>query len=474
MAVRRTSGGWIIDSGTIQPVALSSSHKKGLLKCLRGVLPIALLGALLPGPLAAQTRPATLSTLFEDVFGPNGLVVSSDDVQLDGTNHAAHFNSSFQSDFRLMNIALATQLTTVPVPSPASGFIYKFDSATGTFVRATRSFGPILADRAETIGRDRIAFSFNDQVFSFDKLDGVPLSGIPAVFRHDAYQTHGRPIGRHLQPSTRSTHPSPSSRERLTYGVLERFDVSLAVPVVRTRLSLLSNATVQRVGTGPQLQIHYFRDDAAPGGHGTSQPVLRRRECGRGSGICVVRGKGTLMREGDPRPRGRSRPSDSDRQRGKSPRRRRNRGASVRRVLGDLRTDRAAREPRVSVERQQHSRRGHPHRAERGPARSVRLRVGSDFSVNARLSVVFDVVGQRVINSPRLTTFAFDATGPFGSAALEDLRFQNAWYWGSSGSVGTKLNVAPRVLINFNLRFALTEGGLTDRVSPLIGAEFAF
>ena len=70
------------------------------------VLILALLGALLPGPLAAQTRPATLSTLFEDVFGPNGLVVSSDDVQLDGTNHAAHFNSSFQSDFRLMNIAL--------------------------------------------------------------------------------------------------------------------------------------------------------------------------------------------------------------------------------------------------------------------------------------------------------------------------------------------------------------------------------
>jgi hypothetical protein len=100
--------------------------------------------------------------------------------------------------------------------------------------------------------------------------------------------------------------------------------------------------------------------------------------------------------------------------------------------------------------------------------------LGSDISVNARLSVIVDVVGQRVLDSPRLATFGFDATGPFGSVPLEDLRFQNASYWASSGSVGTKLNVAPRVLINFNLRFALTEGGLTDRVSPLIGAEFAF
>ena len=43
-----------------------------------------MLAALLPGPVAAQTRPSNLSTLFEDVFGPNGLVVSSDDVLLDG------------------------------------------------------------------------------------------------------------------------------------------------------------------------------------------------------------------------------------------------------------------------------------------------------------------------------------------------------------------------------------------------------
>ena len=144
------------------------------------------------GEVAAQTRPSSLSTIFDDVFGPNGLVVSSDDVQLDGTNHAAHFNSAFQSDFRLMNIALTSQLTAVPVPSPASGFTYKFDPATGTFVRSTRSFGPILADRGETIGRSRIAFDGN-QFFSFDRLDGVAerrARDLPAR----RVSIHGRPI----------------------------------------------------------------------------------------------------------------------------------------------------------------------------------------------------------------------------------------------------------------------------------------
>ena len=98
---------------------------------------------LAPFSAAAQDRPQTLSTLFEDIFGPRGLVLNSDDVQLDGATHAAHFNSAFQSEFRLMNVALTSQLTTVPLPSPASGFTYNFDSATGTFLRSTRSFGPI-------------------------------------------------------------------------------------------------------------------------------------------------------------------------------------------------------------------------------------------------------------------------------------------------------------------------------------------
>src|SRR5918994_994025 len=119
---------------------------------------------------AAQDRPATLSTLFEDIFGPRGLVVASEDVQLDGTNHAAHFNSAFQSDFRLVNIALTSQLAAIPLPSPASGFTYRFDPSTGTFQRSTRSFGPILADRGETIGKGRTAFGFSYQFFSFDHL----------------------------------------------------------------------------------------------------------------------------------------------------------------------------------------------------------------------------------------------------------------------------------------------------------------
>jgi hypothetical protein len=428
--------------------------------------------AVIPARLVAQTRPATLSTVFEDVFGPNGLVVSSDDIQLDGTNHAAHFNSAFQSDFRLMNIALASQLTTIPVPSPASGFIYEFDPATGTFVRATRSFGPILADRAETIGRDRVAFSFNEQVFSFDRLDGVSLNSIPAVFRHDAYQSTA---GRSDVISTINTVQA-SVRQftgAVTYGLFERLDLSLAVPIVRTRLSLLSNATVQRVGTGTQLQVHYFRDETAPEGHGTAHQFFSEGSAS-GVGDLLVRAKGTLMRRG---------------------RRALAAGLDLRMPTGDEENLLGAGAlgarpfvvfsgtfgvvaPHANLAYQWNGRStlaGDVRSGEKGdlPDQFI-YAIGTDLSVSPRLSLVLDLVGQRVIDSPRLSTFDFLATGPFGTAALQDLRFENASYWGSSGSVGMKVNVAPRVLLNFNLRFALDNSGLTDRISPLIGAEFAF
>ena len=146
-----------------------------------------------PAALAAQTTAdaAGLATLIEHVFGPRGLTVNSEAALPDGSTHSAHFNSAFQSNFGRFNIAIASQLSALPLPSPASGFTYSFDTATGTFLRSTQSFGPILSDRAETIGRGRVLFGYNFQFFSFDSLDGVDLRHVPAVFTHDDHQLGG-------------------------------------------------------------------------------------------------------------------------------------------------------------------------------------------------------------------------------------------------------------------------------------------
>jgi len=132
-----------------------------------------------------QATSPTLAELLQNIYGPRGLVVDSEAVLPDGTTHSAHFNGAFQSEFTQINVALVRQLGALPIPSPAAGFTYAFDTSTGTFVRSTQSFGPILADRAETIGRGRFAFGYNLQQFSFETFDGLRLSHVPAVFTHD-------------------------------------------------------------------------------------------------------------------------------------------------------------------------------------------------------------------------------------------------------------------------------------------------
>jgi hypothetical protein len=43
-----------------------------------------------------------------------------------------------------------------------------------------------------------------------------------------------------------------------------------------------------------------------------------------------------------------------------------------------------------------------------------------------------------------------------------------------SGALGFKANVLGRLLVHANVMFKLDEGGLRDKVTPLVGIEYAF
>jgi len=448
------------------------SFRRGWTLCGPAASVVAVLALLLPIPAFAQDRPATLSTLFEDIYGPRGLVLNSDDVQLDGTNHSAHFNSAFQSEFRLVNVALTSQLATVPLPSPASGFTYHFDAATGTFVRTTRSFGPILTDRGETIGRGKIAVGYTYQFFSYDHLDGVPLSSIPAVFTHDNLQAGG---GRTDIVATSNAVEATVAQYTgaLTFGITDRVDLSLAVPVVRTRLALLSNATIHRIGTGSNLGVHYFRDPDAIGGYGSTRQFYSEGTAA-GVGDLVARVKATMMREGtrslaaglDVRlPTG-----DEQNLLGA--------GALGVRPFAALSSSIGAFAPHVNVAYQWNGDSviaGNVREGEKGNLPDQFMyAVGADVLIAPRLSVVMDLFGERVVSSPRLQALTSTRTGVAGSVTLPDIKFVTESYWTSAGGFGLKGNVAQNMLVTFNLRFAIADGGLTDRLSPLLGVEWAF
>jgi hypothetical protein len=429
----------------------------------------------MPGAAAAQNgdaAAAALATLVQDIFGPRGLTVHSNALLPDGSTHSAHFNSAFQSNFRQFNIALASQLTSVPLPSPASGFTYRFDTATGTFARSTQSFGPILADRAETIGQGKIVFGYNYQFFSFDALEGVDMRRIPALFTHDDFQLGG---GRaDVVVTTNAIEASVAQFTGLvTYGIRDRTELSVAVPVVHTRLAVASDAVIRRLGTAPGTAVHYFPEPTAPGGIGDHQ-LFAAQGSATGVGDLVVRAKHTLVRKGH---RGiaagvevRMPSGDEDDLLGS--------GAWGVRPFAVVSFAYGRFSPHANIGYQWNGSSvlaGDPRRGNKAdlPDR-VTTAVGADVGLSDRMTIAFDLLTNLVMRSPRLRMHQFTVEGPLGSAVFDDIGFTEETYVTGNGSIGLKLNVAAGMLVNFNLRFNATSGGLTDRLVPLLGLEYGF
>jgi hypothetical protein len=427
----------------------------------------AFLGA---APAAAQTEPAKLALLFRDIYGPNGLIVNSEAVLPDGSTHSAHFNSAFQSNFTQFNIALAGQLTSLPLPSPASGFTYAFDPATGTFTRSTQSFGPILTERAETIGRGRMSFGYNFQYFSFDAVEGVELSRVPAVFTHDDFQLGG---GRADIVTTMNTVEATVGQMTgvFTYGITDRLDVSIAVPVVRTSLRVVSKATIQRLGTGDAAPVHFFRNPDLPGGYGDDREFASRGEAS-GLGDIILRAKGTIFREGH---RGlaagidlRLPSGDEEDLLGT--------GAAGVKAFTALSLLYGRFSPHVNVGYQWNGSSVLGGDVSSGVSGDLpdqfSYAVGADYGLSERMSLALDLLGRHVIDSPRLVRRPLELSGSFAGGTFDDITFEHESFSALDAATGIKVNLGRRMLINFNLRFKLNDNGLTDRVTPLIGFEY--
>src|SRR5918995_1459705 len=163
-----------------------------------------------------------LATIFTDLFGPRGLIVDSLATLPGEQAHTAHFVSDFQFNFSQFSTALVSQLVSVPLPSPGGGFTFEFDPSLGVFQRTTQSFGPILAERAETIGARRVSTGYALQRFTFDSVEGIGLGQVPAVFTHDNAELLG---GREDVVTTTNAIKADVNQSTLfvTMGVTDRF-----------------------------------------------------------------------------------------------------------------------------------------------------------------------------------------------------------------------------------------------------------
>ena len=210
-------------------------------------------------PLQAQTMRERFLNLF--TFGTCGSPLC---LSTDAGRHEKHFIPSVvQGADNLLGFltdAVGTSIANVPVAAASGGTTFMF--VDGAPVATSTSAGPIFGERAPTLGRGRWFFGANVTGVNFKTLRGVPLKDMNLTFTHQnvADSALGNPRFEDdlLQVNTDAHVNLLVSSVVIAYGLLDRVDLAVNVPFVRSSISGHSVATIIPDGTGIDSLAHFF------------------------------------------------------------------------------------------------------------------------------------------------------------------------------------------------------------------------
>jgi hypothetical protein len=229
---------------------------------------LAFTACLWDGSTLAQNGPCASESSKLACAVPQGLNPSGRPFFKGAGSHGDEFkvgSEDFAATFTPLSQSIGRQANLLPIASPSSGIVLVYDPSIKTFVASTDSLGPILGERAETVGRHHLFVGFSYQFFNFDNLDGVNLHNFPAVITHIDDSENNTPAGG--KPVTCSINTTANLngcsfvRDRIetvnsislkvnqytsyvTYGLTKRIDASMVIPIENVRMSLRSQSTI--------------------------------------------------------------------------------------------------------------------------------------------------------------------------------------------------------------------------------------
>jgi len=464
----------------------------------RGLLALVLA---VPAAAHAQTPPAGLARLLPELILRE---ITLPTPTTPGLSHAAHFsplNPEGSADNPAVDIVsgfnalLIGQLASLPLGTSAGGFTYAFDPALGTFSRTSRSFGPSFAERAATIGKQRMSAGFSYQHTSYSRFEGQPLDdgSIRFYLHHEECCTVGGPpvppfFGVVTNPDGSRLTPffegdvieAALSLDVNTdtvaffgnYGVTDRWDVGIAVPVVRVDVEASVLATILRLSTGPNPFIHTFE----AGNPNATQRTFSRSGSATGLGDLVLRTKyrffgdtrGALAAAIDARlPTG-----DEENLLGGS-------AQTKLFLVASTGGDRLAQHVNVGYSF------GGGREAGTLSSRSLpdefTYAGGVEFVAAPQLTLIGDLVGRTLrgmgrleIESKRFDFQPLDATQPPTSVHFDEFAQRSGNLNLLFGTVGAKFNPAGDLLISGSVLFPLTDAGLKSRWTTVVGLDYTF
>jgi hypothetical protein len=366
--------------------------------------------------------------------------------------------------------SIGSNVANVPVSATSGGTTFSFQGGVPT--RTSTSAGPIFGERAQTLGRGRMLAGLSRTGVRFKTLRGVDLDHLRFTFTHANSDFPGCDS---IAGGDCSLLGVPTLENEtidlnlaldidltvtgflLTYGVTDRVDVGVALPLVSVSLNGTSNAQVNPFGPPPA--VHFF-------GGTPDNPILTASRSVEGSttGLGDVDGRVKInLRRAEPLsvavladvrfPTG----SESNLL---------GSGAFAARGLAILSARFGNFSPHANV--------GYLYRGGQFETDAVLATAGFDHLLAPWATLAIDVISQlQVGESPLQVPGPVEIQAPYHRTiiptVIPDTRDDIV-----DGSVGVKLTAAPGLTVVGNSEWSLNHGGLRPDVIWTAGMEYNF
>lgn len=260
---------------------------------------LALATATMPVTADAQRLRTKISDLFVFSQGGEPLFLAGSATASNPASiraHGTHFLPSTAAEngsiIQFISGAVATSVSNVPIGATTSGETFRFEG--GVPVSTATSAGPIFAERGQTLGKGRVLAGINRSSFAFSTLRGRPLSDIGLVFTHENVDFPGCDAENGGQSCKQLGIPVLENETMqfdlnldiavnvtslyTTFGVTDRLDVGVVIPMLET--SFQGESFAQITPFGGTTAAHFF--SGTP-----TNPQLSQRKTTRGNAFGI-------------------------------------------------------------------------------------------------------------------------------------------------------------------------------------------
>jgi hypothetical protein len=329
--------------------------------------------------------------------------------------------------------ALLVNLTSTPVASSSSGFLYRLNPDLGTVERATESFGPFFIERALSAGQGRASLGVSATTSRFTRLDGHDLGDgsfitIANRFRDEATPFDTESLTLDVRTSTMTLFGS--------VGVTDDLEIGAAVPFVKLSIE------------GERLNV--YRGD----------PFVQASASATASGVAdiALRAKYTLFaaRDGGVAAAAELRlpTGDEDSLLGA--------GTGSLRIIGI-----------GSIERGQLALHGNGGFLRGGVSNELRFAGSASYAVSPRVTISGELLGRHIEKLREAVAVSADHPLIGGVETLRLVAGENGRTI-VNAVTGVKWNVNGTMVVAAHVAWPLTSAGLTPRPAPTLAFEYAF